>query len=360
MRLLMLSTDRKLLDSESAVALRTLQYASFCESLTVVLAGVGERKELMLGGKVHVVYPGGSSKAANFFTYRRAAIQEALKMKATIVTVQDPFFVGLAGIAASRAVQAPLQVQIHTDYVNPAFIFESPRHVFEFCLSFITLQFATCVRTVSKKVASEVRKYTSAPISVLPIRVSIDYTKEMPRPVEFGDHKNIITVSRLSPEKRIDLVIKAVAGIDDAHLYIIGDGPLKESLSALAKNLKISDRVHFVGWVNDLRPYYQHADCFAQASKYEGYGVALVEALMAGCPAVATDQGIAAELPAGAVTITAGTEYDLRSAISTTLHSEKARTDTESAREAFLRSVPTEAEYLKQYEHLLITCGIHI
>lgn len=359
MKVLMLSTDRKLLDPESAVANRTRAYGAFSESITVVLAGIGERKEVLLNEKVRVVFPGGTSKAHNFFTLFSTARAIAKKEMPTVITLQDPFFVGVIGIFAARAARAPLQVQIHTNYFSRAFMFESVRHAIQFCLAALVLPFASCVRVVTVELAHKVRPYTTAPISVLPIHTDISRFRHKHRkPDEFGDHPIIITVSRLAKEKHIELVIRSLVRIPEAHLYILGDGTEREALAREAEECGVTARVHFLGWKDDPAAYYQHADCFVQMSSYEGYGVSLVEALASGVPIVATDVGVVTELPIDAVTVVEPAEYALARALSTTLDSiSETRRRQHGARASFLQKSMTEEQYIDEYKKLLQTCG---
>lgn len=338
---LMLSTDRKILDSDSMVWKRMQQYATFCESLVIIVAGTGEAR-VVDEGKMRIVFPGGYTKIDNFVRMVIAARKEP----ATITSAQDPFWTGLVGVVSGKR---PLQIQLHTDH----FGFVGT------VLAAISLRSASCVRVVSERLKRKVRYFTNAPVTVLPIWVDVQKFKtEYPRPAVFGAYPVILTVSRLSAEKQLDLVIRTVRDVLFAHLFIIGDGLEKGALEKLVTKLNLSDRVHFLGWHNDVAAYYQHADCFVQASKYEGYGVSLVEALVSGCPAVSTDVGVARELPKGAVTIAPTSEYGLSRALSTTLHLVEAREQVRAAREAFLHSMPSEAEYLERYKQSLTSCGI--
>ncbi len=355
----MISTDRKLLEPNSTVLNRTLTYAEHCDFITVVVAGVGTAQTLTPSPKVKIVFVGGSSFFVNAFLLYTSALREARLLKADRVTVQDPFVVGFIGTFVARRVGVPAQVQVHTDHTNNAFIFESFRHVIEFMVSCVTLRLATCVRVVSESGAQKVRAFTSAPISVLPIAIDTGpLISSRERPSEFGTKKNIVTVSRLTREKNIDLVIKALPHLEEAELFVIGDGPQRQNLEHLASSLKLSSRVHFLGWRDDVAPYYQHADCFVQASLYEGYGLSLMNAVIAGTPCVSTPVGVAQELPPELVTCVPQDEYAIARAIRTTFHLDsEARARRLAARTGLLRSLPDSAAYAKTYVSLIATCG---
>jgi glycosyltransferase involved in cell wall biosynthesis len=100
-------------------------------------------------------------------------------------------------------------------------------------------------------------------------------------------------VNRLWPQKRIkDLIwaadlLKCVR--DDVHLLIIGDGPQRWRLERYRDQVQISDRVHFLGQRDDVPQLLPHLACLWLASGYEGQSNAILEAMAAGVPVVATD-----------------------------------------------------------------------
>lgn len=101
-------------------------------------------------------------------------------------------------------------------------------------------------------------------------------------------------VGRMVSVKGLSTLLKAVAQmvwIPSPVLLLIGDGPERVSLELLAKTLGISERVHFQGFVEDARPFYKQMDLFALPSLHEGIPIALLEALGAGLPVVASAVG---------------------------------------------------------------------
>lgn len=104
----------------------------------------------------------------------------------------------------------------------------------------------------------------------------------------------ILAVGGLREQKGFDLLFKAFADSrlrseTNAKLRIIGEGPLRESLEALAENLVIADRVDWVGVVEDVQPHYLTADLFVLPSRWEGVPNVLLEALGAGVPCLVSD-----------------------------------------------------------------------
>ena len=95
----------------------------------------------------------------------------------------------------------------------------------------------------------------------------------------------IVHVGRVSYEKDIDMVIRAMQHVD-AKLLIVGKGPAKEDLEKLVRDLKLEDKITFTGFVSDeeLPKYYNAADMIISASKFETQGLTILEAMATGKP----------------------------------------------------------------------------
>jgi 1,2-diacylglycerol 3-alpha-glucosyltransferase len=106
------------------------------------------------------------------------------------------------------------------------------------------------------------------------------------------DRPLILSVNRLSQEKRIDVLIDAVAKMtQDAHIAIASTGPAEAGLRARVEELNLTDRVSFLGFIHDkdLAPLYRLADAFAIPSEAELQSLATMEAMACGLPVVAAD-----------------------------------------------------------------------
>ncbi len=99
------------------------------------------------------------------------------------------------------------------------------------------------------------------------------------------------TVGRLVPIKDHATLFSAVAQVPGLHLAVLGDGELRSALESLAGELGIAGRVHFTGWWMDVPAALSDLDVVVLSSLNEGTPVALIEALAAGRPVVATDVG---------------------------------------------------------------------
>jgi glycosyltransferase involved in cell wall biosynthesis len=106
------------------------------------------------------------------------------------------------------------------------------------------------------------------------------------------DDDLIVCIGRLSPEKDQHTLIRAVAMLPATRpwrLAIVGDGPQRPVLEALARELGIADRIAFTGAVADPFVFTMRARLAVCASVYEGLGNAIIEALACGTPVVSTD-----------------------------------------------------------------------
>jgi phosphatidylinositol alpha 1,6-mannosyltransferase len=106
------------------------------------------------------------------------------------------------------------------------------------------------------------------------------------------DRPLILSVNRLSQEKRIDVLIDAVTKMtQDAHIAIASTGPAEADLRTRVEELNLTDRVSFLGFIHDkdLAPLYRLADVFVIPSEAELQSLTTMEAMACGLPVVAAD-----------------------------------------------------------------------
>jgi glycosyltransferase involved in cell wall biosynthesis len=103
----------------------------------------------------------------------------------------------------------------------------------------------------------------------------------------------LITIGRLVKEKNHRLLLQAVAPLlgEDRRLVVVGDGPLREELSAGVKQLPSGHYVHLTGARRDAPALLASADAFVLSSDSEGLPIGLLEAWAAGLPVVSTAVG---------------------------------------------------------------------
>ena len=98
----------------------------------------------------------------------------------------------------------------------------------------------------------------------------------------------LLSVGELTRRKNQQVVLQALAQLNcpDIHYCICGRGDRLEKLKALARQLKLADRVHFLGYRMDIPQICRAADCFIFPSRQEGLSFALMEAMETGLPVI--------------------------------------------------------------------------
>jgi glycosyltransferase involved in cell wall biosynthesis len=109
------------------------------------------------------------------------------------------------------------------------------------------------------------------------------------------------TVARLVPVKNQAMLLRAAARVPGLWLALAGDGELRTDLEQLAGELGIADRVRFLGLRRDVPRVLAALDVFVMTSESEGLPIAMIEAMAAGLPVVATEVGGIPELVADGV-----------------------------------------------------------
>lgn len=110
-----------------------------------------------------------------------------------------------------------------------------------------------------------------------------------------SDHHLLLFVGRLRYYKGVDVLLRALVQVPGAVLLVVGAGPMKQAWEALARDLGLGPRVHFLGDVpaEALPAHYAAADLFIlpATSRAEAMGLVLVEAMATGVPVISTELG---------------------------------------------------------------------
>ena len=118
------------------------------------------------------------------------------------------------------------------------------------------------------------------------------FVRKRAKPIDYPGIKNIGSISRLTNQKDIPTMLESFRRYLQiqplATLTILGEGPLEESLKNLANSLNLGDNVRFLGRSSRIYEYLQELDAFILTSKYEGFGLVLLEAMDVGVPIVAS------------------------------------------------------------------------
>jgi glycosyltransferase involved in cell wall biosynthesis len=98
----------------------------------------------------------------------------------------------------------------------------------------------------------------------------------------------LLCVARLEPQKGVDVAIRALPRIAEGTLVVLGEGSGRASLEELARGLGVAERVHLPGRVPDVAAWLRRASLLVHPVRWEGFGLAVLEAMLAGLPVVAT------------------------------------------------------------------------
>ncbi|HEY0908355.1 MAG TPA: glycosyltransferase [Candidatus Paceibacterota bacterium] len=343
-KVLMISSDAKILEEGSPVRARMAEYGTLFAETNIILFTLANKAGVTTGGRRTVqvspnvfVHPTDSFSRFFYITDAIALGQKVIRGKGLakgdcIITAQDPFEAGMVGRMLSQKSGIPLHVQIHTDFQS-AYFRKGILNMIRIGFSKIVFPQAKAVRAVSDKILASLPAQVRSKASVLPIyadvasvsgsQVTADLRKKYPR---FG--KIALAASRLTKEKDIASAIRAFVAVrknlPDAGLVIVGSGAEEANLKALAAAAGLADSVIFEPWADHatLVSYMKTCDAFISASLYEGYGLSMLEAHAAGATLVATNAGIAPLLADESCLIAPGDVSALAAAIECALSGE--------------------------------------
>jgi glycosyltransferase involved in cell wall biosynthesis len=168
------------------------------------------------------------------------------------------------------------------------------------------LRSATALASTSEAMARQVRRLVPELGSVTVTPFGVDLRQFSPRALASGERALTIgIVKTLAPKYGVDLLLRAFAGlihesavhgaVADLRLLVVGDGPDRAELVAMAGMLGIASRVEFAGAVPhaEVPSWLHRCDIYAAPSRLdsESFGVAVIEAGACGLPVVVSDAG---------------------------------------------------------------------
>jgi glycosyltransferase involved in cell wall biosynthesis len=104
-----------------------------------------------------------------------------------------------------------------------------------------------------------------------------------------GERRLVLTVARLHEQKAVEVVVRSAHELPDVTFAVAGDGPERESLERLARDLDVEDRVLLLGARDDVPALLAAADLVLLPSRYEGFPLSLLEAMASGKAVVASE-----------------------------------------------------------------------
>ncbi len=201
---------------------------------------------------------------------------------------------GVAGVALARELAKPVAVTALGSDLNIIADLPGARASVQ-----DALKTANQVITVSEALATRARELGAPASRVTVLRNGVD--PELFRPADGAKWRALaptakpllLSVANLVPLKGHDLTIRTLKEIDGAELLIAGEGPQRRALEALAAQIGVTHRVHFLGRLaqTELAALYSAADIFVLASEREGWPNVLLEAMACGTPVVSSKVG---------------------------------------------------------------------
>jgi glycosyltransferase involved in cell wall biosynthesis len=107
----------------------------------------------------------------------------------------------------------------------------------------------------------------------------------------------LLAVSRLTRQKGVDVAVRALPSLpEDTALVVLGEGPERAELESLARELGAGRRLFLPGRVPDVAAWLRRADVLVHPARWEGFGLGVLEAMLAGLPVVASNVSSLPEL----------------------------------------------------------------
>jgi len=236
-----------------------------------------------------------------FLSLKYSREAKKLLQSMDVVHVHHPFLSGRLALHYCQSEHIPIIFTNHTRYdlLAQAYIPMLPEEISDSLLQAYMPSFCKAVDLVispspgMEKVLRELEVESRIEIVPNGVELSRFFDAEPLSRTDFGfseDDILLIYSGRLAPEKNLDFLLLAFAGVAQAiegvKLLIVGDGPSKEELKKMVKDLQITKAVHFAGLVphEKIPGYLSMSDVFVIASVAETFGLVVVEAMGTGLP----------------------------------------------------------------------------
>ncbi|MBU6134396.1 glycosyltransferase [Clostridium tertium] len=210
-----------------------------------------------------------------------------------IVHLHSCIWGGIGAVSASRKLNIPLVITEHSSYYSRYRVKMIEKLILRY-----SFKSANKVISVSNSLREIISKYKSN-IEVIPNMVDCDKVLSIiNKKNNLGEEGQFtfLSLCYLKKNKGIDILIRAFSTYfrgKEVKLIIAGDGPERENLENLSKELGILEQVEFKGALNRDEVYKVMSNCniFVLPSRFETFGVVLIEALANGKPVISTRNG---------------------------------------------------------------------
>lgn len=243
------------------------------------------------------VYAGQAASAAGW----RAAIHRYVQEKRPDVLLAMMEGAGVLALQAAGPVPVVVVSHVHYSRHSRRSVRWKERYIMPWAIRW-HLRKAVWVVGVSQGVTEDIRRSAWLkpdqvrtiynPIITRDLRHLAHAPVQHPWLAEDREWLTVVTIGRLTEQKDHATLLRAVRRVADSgpvRLLILGQGELRDELTAQAESLGIGASVDFPGYIPNPYPYISGGDVFALSSAWEGFGNVLVEALAADASVVSTD-----------------------------------------------------------------------
>lgn len=247
-------------------------------------------------GFIKPSFPGVIKRLAQFIKKNKIQIVQTFFQDALFVAWLTSFFVKPTPVLLSSRRDIGLGIHNLPWY----------HRLYDLILPLVNKRFAGIIAN-SNKIKKYMARHERVPVDkiiVIPNGIDLPFKKSLPPPVFSIGEKCvwIVITASLSPVKRHDLFLKALAEIKQRdktinfRAILLGDGPQRKKIERLTEDLDLVNYIHFEGAVKNVAAYLQHSDIGVLCSDREGLSNAIIEYMAHGLPVVATAVGGNVEL----------------------------------------------------------------
>lgn len=223
-----------------------------------------------------------------FFISLRAAIRISREFSPDIIHGNIGYQGGFWSWLLSKWIRKPYIVTEHT------FIYNNFRSYLHRKLTLFSLARASAVITVGQKAAQEIKKYISIPLEVVPNIIDASRFSIQTFPSGSTTIGFLGGLSSPNHVKGLDVLLRVASKIKaDFILHIGGDGKMKTHYETQARNLGVMEKCRFLGYVSydQVPEFMNNLHFFLNTSRFESFGIAMVEAMASGLPVICFDNG---------------------------------------------------------------------
>lgn len=350
MKIINLGLDNSVLDKNSSLAKRIIEYGSLIEKYIII---VPAKRDIVLTLSDKSLAYGAKIKNKIFGLIKIYFLAKKLieKGKVDVITVQGQYYLAILGWWLAKKFKIGLEIQVHG--------FEKYKGLRKLLAKFIIPR-ANAVRCVSqrlKKQLIEEFRVKEEKITVVPIFSELRIMNHELKMDKKNNNFIFLTVGRLVPVKNINMQIEAMAEVvkkyPKTELWIAGDGPERDNYQLQIANYKLHNNIKLLGWQNNLEKFYSQADAFLLTSNYEGWGLVVIEAASFGLPIIMTDVGCAGEIikdGENGIVIPVGDRERLEEATIELIENESLRIKLGKDAKNVILNLPTREDTLKLYK----------